>query len=90
VLLFRNHQGEGAVETITRNLSSGGFYCLSSRPFAVGERLQCALQVPTTDPAQRTCRLECHVLVMRVESAVDGQFGIACRTEDYRFAGAGG
>jgi hypothetical protein len=91
VLLFRNHTGEDTVETITQDLSSNGFYCLSKKPFAVGELLLCTLQIPTNDPNGRQGHLERRVLVVRVEeNAADGQYGIACRTEDYRFAGGRG
>jgi hypothetical protein len=91
VRLFRNHKGEDTVETITQDLSSRGFYCLSKKQFAVGELLRCTLQIPTNDPGGRESHLECHVLVVRVdEHAADGQYGIACRTEDYRLAGARG
>jgi PilZ domain len=87
VILFRNGEGEEAIETITRDLSSSGFYCLSRKPFTVGELLVCALLVPTEDPAGRESRLECRVLVVRVEEdAATGQYGIACRTEDYRLS----
>lgn len=86
VLLFRNLEGGDTVETITRDLSSSGFYCLSAKPFAVGEQLLCALQVPADNGESR---LECRVRVVRVEENVlDGQYGIACRTQDYRFANA--
>jgi hypothetical protein len=86
VLLFPRQQGENTVETITQNLSSQGFYCLSSVHFSVGEWLLCTLQVLTNDPGGRKSRLECRAQVVRVEhNAADGQYGIACRTGDYRF-----
>ncbi len=79
------------METITQDLSSRGFYCLSKKQFAVGDLLRCTLRIPTNDPGGRESHLECRVLVVRVEeNAADGQYGIACRTEDYRFAGARG
>jgi len=86
VLFFRDTAGE-AIESITRNLSSGGFYCLSRVPFACGEPLICALKVPAHDPmgADRILALECRVRVLRCElTGADGFFGIACRIEDYR------
>jgi PilZ domain len=87
VLLFRN-EGDGTVETTTQDLSSSGFYCLSKKPFAIGEMLTCALQVPNDHAGGRERRLECRVLVVRVDSPINGQYGIACRTQDYHFAGA--
>jgi hypothetical protein len=88
VRFFRNHTGE-AVETLTQDLSSGGFYCLSPTPFVLGERLVCVLRVPTHRPGGKEAdqTLECKVQVMRVDPAVQEEFyGIACRIEDYRFA----
>lgn len=84
LLLFRNIEGGDVVETITRNLSSSGFYCLSEKAFEVGESLFCALKLPpeTSDGAEG--RLECRVLVVRVENDRDNQlYGIACRTQEY-------
>jgi len=89
IILFRNQSGEDTVKTITQNLSSQGFYCLSRKPYTVGELLFCTLQIPTTDPGGRETYLECRVQVVRVEevaeNAADGQYGIACRIEDYCF-----
>src|ERR1041385_8215973 len=90
VLLFRNQKPE-AVESLTQDLSSGGFYCLSRTRFLLGEGLQCSLKVPTHDPSGREPdqTLECRIRVMRVDPAVLEEFyGIACRIEDYRFAPA--
>jgi hypothetical protein len=67
----------------------GGFYCLSAAAFAMGESLLALLKMPTHDPGGRETEghLECRVKVVRVDTAgADGQYGIACRIEDYRFA----
>jgi hypothetical protein len=87
VLLFRSHVAD-AVETLTRDLSSSGFYCVTATAFTPGERLVCTLKIPTYDPngkhLERT--LECKVRVMRVEPQNgDGTFGMACQIEDYHF-----
>src|SRR5215472_8267891 len=60
ILLFRE-QSQDAVETVTRDLSSSGFYCLSKIPFVSGELLICSLKVPTHEPFtnERTLPLEC-------------------------------
>ena len=87
VLFFREGAAE-AVESLTQNLSSSGFYCLSKAPFACGDPLICVLEVPTHDPpgSGRTLDLDCRVRVVRSESVgQDGTFGIACLIEDYRF-----
>ena len=87
VLFFREDTSE-AVESVTRNLSSVGFYCLSNAAFICGEPLICALKVPTHDPmaGERVLALECRVRVVRCEPA-DGIFGIACQIEDFRTIG---
>lgn len=84
VLLLRDH-GVNAIETITENLSSSGFYCLSTVPVMPGESLRCSLRVPAHDPKgeERMVMLECSVQVLRTEATSEGSFGIACRIEDY-------
>jgi hypothetical protein len=87
VLLFRN-QAADAVESLTRDLSSIGFYCVTVVAFTLGERVICALRIPTHDPNGKHLerRLECKVRVMRVEpQGADGTFGLACQIEDYHF-----
>ena len=88
ILLFRENTAR-AVTTITQNLSSSGFYCLSRSPFSLGEQVVCSLEVPTHDPVDkgRTVPLECRARVVRVEPESDnGRFGVACQIEDYHFA----
>jgi PilZ domain len=88
VLLFRSHNTE-AVESSTLDLSVGGFYCLSPTAFVTGESILGLLTMPTHDPGGREAKghLECRVKVVRVDAVgTDGQFGIACQIEDYRFA----
>jgi len=88
VLLFREHTSK-AVTTLTQNLSSSGFYCLSRTPFALGEQLFCSLEVPTHDPLgkERSLPLECRARVVRVDPEPGNtRYGIACQIEDYHFA----
>jgi hypothetical protein len=86
IFLFPNQIGEDAVQTITQNLNSQGFYCLSRKPFTVGELLLCTIQIPTNGFGAGESQLECQVRVVRVEkNASEGQYGIACQIEDYRF-----
>jgi hypothetical protein len=88
LLLFRNQAAE-AVESLTRDLSSSGFYCVTDLAFTPGERLICTLKVPTHDPNGKHLeqRLECKVRVMRVEpQGAEGTFGLACQIEDYHFS----
>jgi len=74
-----------AIETVTRDLSSDGFYCLAATPFVPGESCFCILSVPANDPKDltRMTPLHCRVRVIRVD-VEDGLFGVACRIEDYQ------
>jgi len=87
LLLFRNQSRE-AIESVTHDLSSQGFYCLASVPFRVGETLICTMKVPTHDPNGKLLErnLECRVRVVRVKPESDSRFGVACQIEDYHFA----
>ena len=85
VLFFRNGSGE-AIESVTQNLSSSGFYCHSQRPITPGEFLRCALKIPSHDPSghEKPRVLECRVRVTRVEpSLTEDTFGVACHIQDY-------
>lgn len=89
VLLFRDRPGGHAIESVTRDLSSSGFFCLSRIPFLEGEKLICSIKIPTHDPhgkhLERT--LECRVHVIRVVPQESGDsFGIACRIDDYHLS----
>ena len=90
-LLLRCDRGVDAVESVTQNLSSSGFYFLSPKPLVPGESLVCALKVPAYDPEgeERTVALECRVQVIRAEAALDGLFGMACQIEDYHLIRVG-
>ena len=86
VLRFRHSE---EMESVTENLSSQGFYCLSQTPIASGEVLLCWLTVPTHDPTggKDAVVLECSVRVVRSEAApTGGGYGVACCIEDYRFS----
>jgi hypothetical protein len=76
----------GALETVTQNLSSDGFYCRIGTPFVAGERLECAFSVPAHHPnTTEQMLLECKVRIVRVEEPDEnGLYGIGCRIEDYR------
>jgi len=76
-----------ALETVTQNLSSDGFYCSSRNPFVPGEQLVCSLSIPIhrLDPADSGVELECRVRVVRIDPVSEaGYFGIGCKIEDYR------
>jgi PilZ domain len=89
VLLFRERPGSEAIESVTRDLSSSGFYCFSGIRLNEGERLICSITIPTHDPhGKHLARtLECRVQVMRVVPQESGDaFGIACRIENYHLS----
>jgi hypothetical protein len=90
VLLLREG-GLDAIETVTQNLSSIGFYCFAPMPLTPGVSLLCSLRVPAHDPngEERSLALECRVQVMRAEAATQGLYGIACRIEDYHLIPSG-
>ena len=89
VLLFRDRPGSDAIESVTRDLSSSGFFCLTRVPLIEGEKLVCSIKIPTHDPhgkhLERT--LECRVHVLRVvPQETSDTFGVACRIEDYHLS----
>jgi hypothetical protein len=72
------------VKCETKNLSSGGFYCVSEELFTPGEYLRCTIMFPDTGDASDGFALECTVEVLRVEPIESGEsFGLACRIQDY-------
>lgn len=72
------------IKCMTKNISSGGFYCISNQGFTNGEWLRCTITFPDTGDDSNTFALECTVEVLRVEPVAPGQsFGLACRIEDY-------
>lgn len=88
VLLFRKEPTD-AIASITADLSSSGFYCITRVPFSVGETLTCSLKMPSHDPNGKIFErnLECRVRVVRVEpNQGHSGFGVGCAIEDYHFA----
>jgi hypothetical protein len=78
----------GVVETVTRNLSSDGFHCLSRIPLPIKETVSCTLLIPIykRNRAGSALQLECSVQVTRIEPVnEEGFFGLGCRIKDYRF-----
>jgi hypothetical protein len=80
------HRDSGArsVESITVNLTSNGFYCISKEPFHLGEQLECVNAIPAGafGYSEAPIRLQCRVKVMRVENQSEN-FGLGCYIEDY-------
>jgi hypothetical protein len=75
------------VVTKTENVSCGGFYCLSARPFWPGERLDFEMAIPDAGPSRFQANdlfLHGVVEILRVVSRGIGKgFGLACRLERY-------
>jgi len=68
----------------TKNISSGGFYCLSNKSLNTGDWLNCSILFSDTAEGRNGFTLECTVEVLRVEPIKPGEcFGLACRIEDY-------
>ncbi len=74
------------VETTTRDISAGGFYCSARMPVAPGQEIDCIIVIPKSS-ANRNCqlRLRCKAEVVRVEPLEDSSdgIGIACHIRRY-------
>ena len=84
---FLGKGAAGALDNMTQNLSSQGFFFRSNAVFAPGEAGVCILEIPAHDPKQLdpVLYLECMVRIVRVDAAgEDGLSGVGCRIEDYR------
>lgn len=77
-----------ALETVTQDLSSEGFYCVIGFRFVPGEAQDCVLHVPARDPNDlgRSVAVPCRVRIVRVEGLAEtGLYGVACHVENYHF-----
>jgi hypothetical protein len=83
VHLYRD-QGSPQIESTTENLSSNGFFCVSTEPFQLGEQLQCVIVIPAGafGYSDTRVRLQCRVRVIRVENQ-HNSYGLGCCIEDY-------
>ena len=69
---------------MTRDVSSEGFYCLSSERFVPGERVACSISIPVPSASNDQSRqLHCHCTVLRTERTDAGLFGYACQIDDF-------
>jgi hypothetical protein len=85
VLIFREGAGDANIASVTRDLSSSGFYCMTRVRLLEGEQLVCSIKIPTHDPQGKDLErtLDCTVRVVRVVPQDSGDlFGVACRIED--------
>jgi hypothetical protein len=78
------HDDSGVIETVTRNLSSDGFYCVVPWPPALGAHRACTIRIPFARPDLAVI-LHCRIRVVRIEiDPEEGRFGMAACIEDYR------
>ena len=79
-----------SVSARTENLSSKGFYCVSERPFAPNEELDCELVIPSAAPGhlpQIDLVLRGVVEVVRVVAkGMSPGYGLACQLKNYTIA----
>lgn len=73
------------LETVTRDMSSGGFYCAVPEPYLLGEPVECYIVIPTQVSYTRKEELclRGRAKVVRLESLDPEGYGIACQLEDY-------
>jgi len=70
------------LETMTKDLSSEGFYCYTPERIPPGELLECTLMIPTHSKTEGPLCLKGHVKVVRLESVGHG-YGMGCQFRDY-------
>jgi hypothetical protein len=79
--------GEHPIASETLNISTEGFYCTTSEPFAPGERLRCRITLPEDRVSNKETGLyldaDVEVLRVTVDAQHEGGFGVACRIREY-------
>jgi hypothetical protein len=74
-----------AVETVTEDLSAGGFSFVVRERFEPGERLECTLLMDGAAGRERV-RWQCRSVVVWVQAAISGpEYRTGCRIDDYTF-----
>jgi hypothetical protein len=79
--------GEDPVVSLTQDISSNGFLCLTARTFDPGESLVCTIDCPSNGfgDFNKPFVILCRIKVVRCEhDAETGSYRTACRIEDYR------
>src|ERR1700748_1544590 len=85
-VVFAGRRAANAVPTVTHDLSSTGFYCITPETFMPGETLECTLTVPVHNRLgiEPGLALRCTVHVVRAEPVGDeGLYGVGFKIEDY-------
>jgi len=75
----------GSVETSTENLSASGFYCVLEDPPALGEKLECDLNIPNTGYQRTVAGILCQAEVVRIDVGGALGFGVACKIIDFKY-----
>jgi len=87
-VLFLREKADAPLQTETQDISNNGFYCITTHPFAPGEKLRCLIGVPARSSTQRELKdrlyLEAEVDVVRIVVNNGSGFGVGCRISDYR------
>src|ERR1035438_3108442 len=87
-VLFLRSETDGPLQTETLDISNNGFYCITTHPFAPGERLTCVIGVPIRSGATLECKdrlyLQAEVDVVRIVVNNGNGFGVGCRISEYR------
>ncbi len=85
--VFLSRSGEEvAIESVTSNASSGGFFCECTEAVTPGEDLDCMMLIPVFSRAysEAALRLNCQVRVVHADMDADGRTrGIGCRITNY-------
>lgn len=73
------------LEGKTQNISTDGFYCILRAPLTPGDWIKCIVTIPLHHPVrgESDLCLSCDAQVVRVEQADAGQYGVACRIDNY-------
>ena len=66
----------------TRDVSSGGFYCLVNEPVTSSQILTCDLILPEFRSRKKAMTLHCTISILRVEEQPPN-YGVACQIQDY-------
>src|SRR5882724_12280067 len=81
---LRRHGRLAPIRAETRDVSTGGFYCLVNEPVTSSEILTCDLILPESRSRKRPMKitLHCMVEILRVEEQPPN-YGVACQIQDY-------
>jgi PilZ domain len=73
------------LRTQTRDVSYQGLYFLAEAQFEVGTEIEFVLTLPKLPTQTGEVDIRCRGQIVRVESAVDGNVGVAAKIERYEF-----